>query len=129
MSHETMSTLLKVSRFFDRTSDPLVLMVAVLLFLTFYMLHQIYRLGFLRFQIIGFLCLFAHWLIGYRDFFIGFPDKAQTEPWEIWLYLAWLGLRFVAVLLIAIGAALGVRFLQRKWKDKESADKALDGTA
>ncbi len=93
----------------------------------FYILLQITRLKFLRLIIAGNLFFVLGWAITYRGHFIGYPHDPSTSHLMIMATIQ-IALNSIGLLLDLAGACYGLRFLQRKWAEKESANQRLEAT-
>ncbi|MDD4872181.1 MAG: hypothetical protein PHR77_16620 [Kiritimatiellae bacterium] len=90
-----------------------------------YILYQMTRLGFLKFLIAGYVIYVIDWFIRKRHYFIGhFANKNV----ELAISYTDVVINISADILVLIGICMGVSYLQRKWKDKENANKGMNGT-
>ena len=120
MTYETSEQILKALTKIE-TFDNLLWFGSLLIWLVvFYILHELFKLKFLKLLIISEVFAIVFWFWANRYYFIGLPtDDSYNVSTEITIAIVDMCLRIIPLLLGTVGAGMGLNYLQKLWKEKK----------
>jgi len=125
-SEQIFKTLVKIEIF-----DNMLWFGSLLIWLVvFYVLHHLFKLKFLKLLLISEVFGIVLWFWTNRYYFIGMPNgDTYNVSSETTIAIVDMCLRLIPLLLGTIGAAMGLKYLQKLWKEKQIASQRVDPTS
>ncbi|MBA4388019.1 MAG: hypothetical protein C0404_08565 [Verrucomicrobia bacterium] len=126
MSHELIDAINKVFGVL-RVADDIICDAMVLVWLAaWYILYRLFRLSFLRFLIAGELLCLIVMAVPHAYSLVSRLWGPHNELTEI-VFTIRAAMSLTSTLLTAIGACLGVRYLQNLWTAKDAEERQTGG--
>ena len=127
MNYETIHAIKVGLRIFDSLDYAISIGQMLVWIAAWYILYQLTKLRFILVVLSGDILYIILELFKKRYYVVGGPEQPYSPDHGLFLLVATKLVGFVALMLTTAGACIALRFLQKKWSEREDSQPSFPG--